>query len=74
LDAKLKVAAKRMVPDAAQNPGGWLDRIYRQLLSRPPTDSERVAAMDYLEAKPTADRLADVLWSLAMLPEFQLIN
>jgi hypothetical protein len=74
LDSKLKVAAKRMAPDANQDPGAWLDRLYRQLLSRAPTESERTAALEFLGTQPAPERLGDVLWSLAMMPEFQLIN
>ena len=74
LDSKLKATARRMAPDAAQDPASWLNRTYKQLLSRPPSDAERDAALEYLGEKPAPDRLADVLWSLMMLPEFQLIN
>ena len=63
-----------MTPDAVQDPATWLDRVYKQMLSRPPSDAERLAALEYLGAIPSPDRVGDILWSLAMLPEFQLIN
>jgi hypothetical protein len=74
LDSKLKLAAKRLAPDVAQDPPTWVDRIYQQLLSRGPTTVERNAALEYLGARPGVERISDVLWSLCMLPEFQLIN
>lgn len=74
LDAKLNFAGKKLVEKAAQDPRTWLDRTYTHLLARPPTDAERTTALSFLGEKPTPENLSDLLWSLAMLPEFQLIN
>lgn len=74
LDLKLKHAGKQLAGDAVRDTKAWLDRTYTQLLSRPPTDSERSAALEFLGDEPSPDRVTDLLWSLAMLPEFQLIN
>ncbi|MEQ1861418.1 MAG: DUF1549 domain-containing protein [Chthoniobacteraceae bacterium] len=74
LDAKLAYAAKRLTDEAAEDPREWLDRTYTHLLARTPTDPERSAALDFIGSTPTPENLADLLWSLAMLPEFQLIN
>ena len=74
LDLKLKHAGKQLVGDAARDARAWLDRAYTQMLSRPPTDQERNGALEFLGDEPTPDRVTDLLWSLAMLPEFQLIN
>lgn len=48
--------------------------IYWQALSRAPTDSERQVAEQMLGPKPTAAGIADLLWTIFMLPEFQLIR
>ena len=74
LDAKLKFASTKLAEQAGKDPRAWLDRTYTWLLSRPPSDTERTTALAFLGDKPTPDRLADLLWSLTMLPEFQLIN
>jgi hypothetical protein len=59
-------------PPAA--PERWIDRIYRKALSRPPTEAERATAREIVGAPVTADGLADLLWAVFMLPEFQLIR
>jgi mono/diheme cytochrome c family protein len=74
LDVKLKHAGKQLVGDAARDARAWLDRTYTLLISRPPTDHERNTALEFLGDEPTSERVTDLLWSLAMLPEFQLIN
>jgi len=74
LDAKLKHAANQFVAQAGADPRSWLDHTYRQMIARPPTEQERAVAIEYLGPKPAAAAIADILWSLAMLPEFQLIN
>jgi len=74
LDAKLNFAANKLAKAAGEDPRAWLDRIYKHLLARSPSDAERDAALAFLGDKPAPDHLADLLWSLAMLPEFQLIN
>lgn len=74
LDVKLKHAGKQLVGDASRDAKAWLDRTYTVLLSRPPTEKERNTALEFLGDEPTPDRVTDLLWSLAMLPEFQLIN
>jgi hypothetical protein len=74
LDLKLKHAGKQLVGDASRDGKAWLDRTYTQLLSRPPSDQERNTALEFLGDAPSADRVTDFLWSLTMLPEFQLIN
>lgn len=74
LDAKLSFAAKRMADGAAENLGLWLDQTFLQLLARKPTDKEKTSLATFLGDQPKPEQLADVLWSLVMLPEFQLIN
>jgi Protein of unknown function (DUF1549)/Protein of unknown function (DUF1553)/Planctomycete cytochrome C len=74
LDLKLRHAGKQLAGDVARDAKAWLERTYTQLLSRPPTDQERTTALEFLGDEPTPDRVTDLLWSLAMLPEFQLIN
>ena len=48
--------------------------MFEAALGRPPTTAEAVAARDLLGATPTAETVADCLWALVMLPDFQLIR
>jgi hypothetical protein len=48
--------------------------LYLRALCRRPTPAELAAARDLLGSPATADGLADLLWAVVMLPEFQLIR
>jgi hypothetical protein len=48
--------------------------IYRQALSRSPADDELRVARELLGSPVTAEGLADLLWAVFMLPEFQLLR
>ncbi|NDH94103.1 MAG: hypothetical protein EBZ13_06120 [Planctomycetia bacterium] len=61
------------------SPGGDWARSFDQIqtacglaaLSRPPSLNERAAAREILTDTPTAQTVADCLWAVIMLPEFQ---
>lgn len=55
-------------PDEAT---AWL---YARALSRPPTDEELALTRSVLGSEITDESLADMLWIVVMLPEFQLIR
>lgn len=74
VDEKLKQAAARLHPEAAKDPGAWVDSIYRQGFARKPTDAERAVALEILGNPVKPEGVADFLWAVTMLPEFQLIN
>ena len=74
LDARLQRGAAALAAAAAQDPAAWVDRVFRQALSRSPARAESEAVLALLGAEPKADALADLLWALVNLPEFQLIN
>lgn len=59
-------------PDAT--PEGLVESVYLRALSRRPTAEERLAARETVGLKPTPESLADLLWVVFMLPEFQLIR
>jgi hypothetical protein len=48
--------------------------MFDAALSRPPTPDEAAAARDILTDIPTKETVADCLWAIVMLPEFQLIR
>ena len=56
-----------------------VDRVYWYALGRAPSPAERRIAEDALRdpshpGRPSADGLADLLWSIFMMPEFQYIR
>jgi hypothetical protein len=50
-----------------------VDTLYLKAISRKPTASERKVAEQLVGSSANAEGVEDLLWSLAMLPEFQLI-
>ena len=54
-------------PDA-DTISNWL---FLAALARPPSPAEQAAAREILTATPTAQTVADCLWAVVMLPEFQ---
>lgn len=58
---------------ATQTDGRRLsEQIFKQALSRPPTARELELAVSLVGAQPKKEGVEDLLWSVAMLPEFQL--
>jgi hypothetical protein len=52
-----------------------VDAIFEKALSRKPTADEKSIAIEMLgDSKPTADRIQDFLWTIVMLPEFQIVR
>jgi hypothetical protein len=45
-----------------------------QTLSRPPTDEEKRLIAETLTEEPHVTAVQDLLWSVFVLPEFQLIR
>jgi Protein of unknown function (DUF1553) len=74
LNSRLQQMAARFAPEAARNPTDWLCRIYFHALGRLPTPAEQAIALEMLGKPVKPDAVADVLWALVNLPEFQLIN
>jgi hypothetical protein len=48
--------------------------LWKSALCRPPSREEKATARSLLGEKMTNDSLADLLWAVFMLPEFQLIR
>ena len=51
-----------------------VDDVFDRALGRKPTPAERRLAVDALGARPDANALEDLLWSIVMLPEFQVVR
>jgi hypothetical protein len=73
-DQRLKRAARKMTPQAKHDPDAWVDDIYLHMLSRAPTDSEAALAREMLGEKVTEAGVADFLWAVTLLPEFDFVN
>ena len=64
----------RILADHGPDPERIASWIFAAALSRPPTADEAAVARDLLGDTPTAETVADCLWSAVMLPEFQLVR
>jgi mono/diheme cytochrome c family protein len=69
----LKRGAEKVLANAPKDSAALADALYLQALSRKPTATERKVAAQLLGSPAQAAGVEDLLWSLAMLPEFQLI-
>ena len=70
----LEQGAKNLL---ARHPGdvsGLLDDLYQQALSRNPAGGEKQLVMDTFSGPPDAAAVQDLIWSVLMLPEFQLVR
>ncbi|MBL7697543.1 MAG: DUF1549 domain-containing protein [Chitinophagaceae bacterium] len=71
-NAAMKKGAERW-KNSYNNTGAMITAIYRNALNRAPTDGELKVAATALGNNPSVDNVADLLWSIMLLPEFQLI-
>lgn len=51
-----------------------IQSVYRAALSRPPEMSELEQSQELLGDNPQPEQVADFLWSILMLPEFQVVR
>jgi hypothetical protein len=51
-----------------------VEMIYLRALCRKPTAEEMATSREVLGNKPTVESMADLLWAVFMLPEFQLVR
>jgi len=71
----LKAGAAKVLADQKGQPvDKIIDEVFQDALSRLPKTSERGTAREILTDKPTPESLADLIWVVVMLPEFQLIR
>lgn len=73
-DTLARGAASILKASPGATPDQLAELVYRRALGRPPTSNERTVARDLLGPAPSADGLADLLWTVFMLPEFQIIR
>ena len=73
LDNYLKGAAIHW-QQKRQNPDVMISKIYLTALGREPNQTERTIASEMLGEHPKPETIADLLWIIVMLPEFQIIR
>lgn len=74
LAARLRTGAARILAGGPKTADGMADLLFTRALGRVPTAAERRLCREMLGSRPTAETVEDLLWSLVMLPEFQLID
>jgi hypothetical protein len=67
-------AANLLKADAKATPEQRVEDLYLRALCRKPSVEERTIALGLLGKTPTNETMADLLWAMFMLPEFQLIR
>jgi hypothetical protein len=73
-DTVSKGAANILKAKPEATPDQLIESIYVQALSRRPGDGELATARELVGSPATPDGLADLLWVVFVLPEFQLIR
>src|SRR5262249_28830661 len=73
-DTLARGAANLLKEKPKATPEARIEAIYLRALCRKPTHEELAAARELIGSPATADGLADLLWAVVMLPEFQLIR
>ncbi|PWJ58948.1 putative membrane protein [Dyadobacter jejuensis] len=72
LDRTLKEGAKQWKQHYPQ-PDLLITEMYRRALGRTPNQKESETARRIVGNQPNENNIADLMWAMAMLPEFQLI-
>jgi mono/diheme cytochrome c family protein len=73
LDGILRQGAAHLLSQPGATADAVIDHVYRVALGRTPTDAERRVARELVGSPASPAGVADLLWAVAMLPEFQLV-
>ena len=74
LDSRLAEGARALLARSFATPADLAGYVWRAALSREPTAAELQLAVASLGEKPDLATTQDFLWSVLMLPEFQIIR
>ena len=74
LAARVHDGATKLAARSWKSPDALVDWLYRAALARPPGRPELELARGTLGAAPSTEAVEDLLWSVLLLPEFQLIR
>jgi hypothetical protein len=70
----LEQGAKNLLARHQSNASALIEDLYQQALSRNPNGEEKQLVMDAFAGPPDVTAVQDLLWSVLMLPEFQLVR
>jgi len=70
----LRDGAAKLAADGPADPDALAIALFEQALQRAPTDDERMVVANTIGEPVAQEGIEDALWTLAMLPEFQLIR
>ena len=73
LALRLQKGAKRWIAASGSSNRKLINGIFLQALGRAPTPAEMQACAAEVGSPPTQDGVTDLLWTITMLPEYQLI-
>lgn len=73
LDEQIQRGAEHWLREVGSDPSRLIPAIYSVALGRKSTGEEFALASDLLGNFPTKEGLADLLWAVILLPEFQLV-
>mgnify|MGYP006242318427 CR=1 FL=1 len=73
LSKYLKRGAENLAPRASIEQG-FVDWLYQNSLSRPPSSGERTVLQSVLTDSPEPSQVEDLLWLVFMQPDFQIIR
>ena len=74
LATRLEAGAARLAAKPWPDSDAFVTWLYSFGLARAPTPTELTLAREALGPKPSAGGIADLLWAVCMLPEFQLVR
>lgn len=72
LDSYLKRGAERLANKSWDNPEAFVDWLFQYALSREPSLEEKSLLASELSMPLAPSAVADILWAVVMLPEFQI--
>jgi len=73
LASQLHRSAERLIA-SRKAPRAIVDDVFARALGREPTPAERRLSTEALGQRPRLDAVEDLLWSVVMLPEFQVVR
>ncbi|HEY2588659.1 MAG TPA: DUF1549 domain-containing protein [Tepidisphaeraceae bacterium] len=74
LDTELKKAAAKLAPAATADTKAWVGKVYLHALGREPDEQEMNDSLEMLNWPVMPEAVADYLWAISQLPEFQFVN
>lgn len=74
LNSKLKEGARHWIKAEGGDPARLIEQLYQEAMGRRPSEREVQVAEELLGTPVEAQAVEDLLWIVAMLPDFQLIR